>query len=672
MGFSLIQLVIGFGLIVFVHELGHFLAAKYVGIRVEQFALGFGPAVFSWRKGMGFRRGSGEKEYERITKSETPDANKVDAATLGDTEYRVNWVPLGGYVKMLGQDDTKPGVVVDNPRSYTSKSISARMLVISAGVFMNILFAGIAFMILFMTGLKVPEAVVGSVVPMAPAQFAMRADGSAAPLQVGDKLLSIDGTPLYNDFRKIALNIALAKKGETLNVEVQRTSGKVEMLKITPRAMGQGSMQLLGIGIGLPALLQGPDLADAEARKAFDRIPADRRPAGGGEKITRVAGQDVKVDEYYKLDAALQQSDGQPVPVTVTAADGKTRSAMVKPILATPAMVEGIAPAGMQPRPVIVGIDERSSSFGKLKDDDIVIAISSNGDTLNYPSVNSLMQWIRSAGEAGSKMTLTVLRGDKEVTVADVVANLRIDKSTKGLGIGIGVDQDHAVLSQAVKGSTAAALPAGSTILAVDGTGVKTWSDVIKDLRKVEAGKTVVITASQSMDKASSAYAIELRPADVQYLANMRYTADIVLKDMRDARKTTNPLLAAWWGVDETRDSIRQVYVTLKRLIEGSVPLSGMAGPLGMAQMGVRVASQGLDYLLWFLAIISANLAVVNFLPIPVVDGGHFLFLIIEKIQGKPISEKTMAVAQYIGLGLILAVFVLVTYQDVLRWMTIN
>jgi regulator of sigma E protease len=62
----------------------------------------------------------------------------------------------------------------------------------------------------------------------------------------------------------------------------------------------------------------------------------------------------------------------------------------------------------------------------------------------------------------------------------------------------------------------------------------------------------------------------------------------------------------------------------------------------------------------------------VNFLPIPVVDGGHFLFLIIEKLQGKPVSEKTMVVAQYIGLGLIGAVFLMVTYQDILRMLTVH
>ena len=122
---GIILLIIGFSLIILIHEGGHFLAAKYVGIRVEQFALGFGQAIFSWRKGLGFRAGSSEKEYQQRQKEATAEG-------IGETEYRWNWVPLGGYVKMMGQDDTKPGMVINDPRSYTSKTVGQRMLVISA------------------------------------------------------------------------------------------------------------------------------------------------------------------------------------------------------------------------------------------------------------------------------------------------------------------------------------------------------------------------------------------------------------------------------------------------------------------------------------------------------------------------------------------------------------
>src|ERR1044072_2884423 len=122
---SVLLLCLGFGFVIFWHELGHFLAAKWVDIRVEQFAVGFGHAIVSWRKGMGFVFGSSTKRYEELVAA-------GQAQGIGETEYRLNWIPLGGYVKMLGQDDLRPNAVADDPRAYNRKSIGARMVVVSA------------------------------------------------------------------------------------------------------------------------------------------------------------------------------------------------------------------------------------------------------------------------------------------------------------------------------------------------------------------------------------------------------------------------------------------------------------------------------------------------------------------------------------------------------------
>src|SRR5215207_2857139 len=159
---SVALLCFGFGFVIFFHELGHFLAAKYVGIRVEQFAVGFGQALVSWRKGMGWKLGSSGARYEELAKA-------GQAEGVGETEYRLNWVPLGGYVKMLGQDDLRPNSEQNDPRAYNKKSIRARMLVVSAGVIMNIILAAFGFMVVFLMGFRVQPAQVGSVIPDSPA-----------------------------------------------------------------------------------------------------------------------------------------------------------------------------------------------------------------------------------------------------------------------------------------------------------------------------------------------------------------------------------------------------------------------------------------------------------------------------------------------------------------------
>ena len=144
--FTFILIVLGFGFLIFVHELGHFLVAKMVGIKTTQFAIGFGHSLLTWRKGIGFRVGTTEPEYEKRIKE------GADPKTLGETEYRLNYIPLGGYVKMLGQEDMDPSARSNDPRAFNNKSVSARFAVISAGVIMNIIFGMIFFVIAVTSG----------------------------------------------------------------------------------------------------------------------------------------------------------------------------------------------------------------------------------------------------------------------------------------------------------------------------------------------------------------------------------------------------------------------------------------------------------------------------------------------------------------------------------------
>jgi regulator of sigma E protease len=99
--------------------------------------------------------------------------------------------------------------------------------------------------------------------------------------------------------------------------------------------------------------------------------------------------------------------------------------------------------------------------------------------------------------------------------------------------------------------------------------------------------------------------------------------------------------------------------------VRKNISPSELSGPGGILTAGYMVAEKGTTRLVWFLSIISANLAVMNFLPIPIVDGGLFTFLIIEKIKGSPISPRVQAIAQVVGLALLLSVFLFATYQDV-------
>jgi RIP metalloprotease RseP len=132
--------------------------------------------------------------------------------------------------------------------------------------------------------------------------------------------------------------------------------------------------------------------------------------------------------------------------------------------------------------------------------------------------------------------------------------------------------------------------------------------------------------------------------------------------------KGENALDAVWIGVHKTYYFIRMVYRTMQRMIfTRTLSLEQMSGPLGIIDMGGQIARTGLVQFLFFLAMISANLAVINFLPLPIVDGGLMIFLMIEKIKGAPVSLRVQVATQMIGLFLIVGLFLFVTYQDVVR-----
>ena len=139
---SIIYALLGLGFIIFIHEFGHFAVAKWCRVRVERFSIGFGPVIWSFMK--------------------------------GETEYALSIIPLGGYVKMLGQDDIDPNqmtseVIAKDPRSYTSKTVPQRMAIISAGVIMNLITGTMMFCGAFLLGLHSMPSVVGGVSPGSPA-----------------------------------------------------------------------------------------------------------------------------------------------------------------------------------------------------------------------------------------------------------------------------------------------------------------------------------------------------------------------------------------------------------------------------------------------------------------------------------------------------------------------
>lgn len=165
MTITIIATIIVLGVLIFVHELGHFLAAKWFRVGVLTFSLGFGPRLF------------GKK--------------------VGETQYQVSIIPLGGYVKMVGEE---PGEKIPPemlPKSFSAQPASRRLGIVFAGPFFNFLFAVVAFAAVFVAGMPILLPEVGEVKPGLPA--------SQAGLQEGDRILEVNGSPTerWEDLAKV-------------------------------------------------------------------------------------------------------------------------------------------------------------------------------------------------------------------------------------------------------------------------------------------------------------------------------------------------------------------------------------------------------------------------------------------------------------------------------------
>jgi regulator of sigma E protease len=174
-----------------------------------------------------------------------------------------------------------------------------------------------------------------------------------------------------------------------------------------------------------------------------------------------------------------------------------------------------------------------------------------------------------------------------------------------------------------------------------------------------------------TVNRQLSSVTIEVTPEQQQVIASLGWTTmliDQMFEPMYVVRSSGgNPVTALRMGFEETVNMVVMTYLTIDRLFRRTVGVDQLRGPIGIVHIGSRIADRGFSYLLFFLAIISVNLAVLNFLPLPIVDGGLFLYLVYEKLIGKPPSLAFQNAAAVLGLGMIGMLFVVTFYNDIVR-----
>ena len=659
---------LGFGAVIMIHEFGHFIVARMSGIKIDTFAIGFPPVLFGLRK---TARGWKVRVLPKFfPKENDPTGEGALGFCIGspenpsETEYRIGLVPFGGYVKMLGQEDVGTVEATTDPRSFVNKSLLTRCAVVAAGVFFNAVSAILFFMIAFMIGVKLPAPIIGDVLPDSPA--------AKAGLKPGDRVLSVNGDTDI-DFSNIMLAAALSDVNEKVSLKVRHLEGNEEMIALSAAKLPNSPPQIpRGFGI-----MQGQSLTLGKIKDPN----AESYKLGFKPGDTIVAVNETPIKASHELYAAIENSLEKNASVTVERkTDDQTQTLNINvPLemhfaLTMDGSNKNLANiVSMVPRMKVASVPQKSKlqSFlgtGKttpnLRVDDVIVGIGS----VNEPTYSELRQTVKA--HAGKMLELRVLRtsdkGQTEQLALETYPKQLDSKDPNSTVIGIelmpAIDQPYIAKTIETNDMVALAIPEGSKITAVAEKSVSDWRQIIAEL-KANAGKNISI----AFETKGAADKVRLKvPAQPDFaLAKSTFAVVMPFKDLRETYKAENPVMAIKMGYDKTAMFIAQTYVTLKGLFVGLISPKALMGPAGILKVSYMIVSERMwTFYIYFIGLISASIAVMNFLPFPILDGGVILMMLIEKIKGSPINPKVAGYISYIGLVLIAAFFLYVTWND--------
>jgi regulator of sigma E protease len=539
-GFSALgPFIILLGLLIFVHELGHFLVAKFWGVRVEIFSLGFGKKILKYKK--------------------------------GDTTYCLSLIPLGGYVKMFGDELGADISEADKSVSFTHKPVWQRISVVLAGPLMNYFFAILVFLIVALIGEQMKAPVVGDVSQQSPAyQMGFRS---------GDKIVKAGGQNIQTWDQFVGL--MTQHHDQTLQVEVQRAGAAVtEPIQATPRLIANQNVlstddkigDVEGLGVSSKASLIGVR-SDSVAAKAGLKT---------GDLVKSVGGHPVKY--FRELDNLFVSQQSTPIAVEVERFD----------------------------------INDTSKS-----------------ETLKVEIPPSQFASIRS----------------------------------------IGIETSELFLAKIMEGSPAqaAGLQAGDRILSINGNSPQKWEDILETVKSFNGDTPIAF----EVERNGVANKLEITPRITSQMTaqggeEKRFTVGIVPWAFPAAPemsliKADGFGAALVRGFEKTNEITKMTLVSFVRLIQAKISPKNIGGVISIGQAASETFKLGMSQFLQMMAVISVNLFILNLLPVPVLDGGHLIFYLIEAVKGAPVSMRKMEIAQQIGLVVLMSLMVFALFNDFTR-----
>ncbi|MFT7676104.1 MAG: regulator of sigma E protease [Planctomycetota bacterium] len=591
----ILQVGFGIGMVIFVHEMGHFLAARWCGVRVDVFSLGFGPKLLSFQR--------------------------------GDTTYQLAAVPFGGYVRMAGEmpDGTGRGPA---PDELGAKSVPQRFLIYSGGVIMNMVFALALFPIALSSGLSSATPIV-TPVPGSPAWH--------AGIPAGSTVLTANGKEVF-DWTHIPVEVAI---GGSTPVELEilpKGAQRSRMVTLQPVRNEQRGFFMVGLA---PAV--NPDLELEVTPNGAAYLAGIR----DGDQLVEVLNG---LPGFSPEDQYRHAFGNGPMNLRVK------RGEELLDILVEPARPESKSASvfGISPLENLIK-DLRADSIPQqlgIEKEDRLLAV--NGK----PTYSSDDIFEAIAGAQG-ELEFELQRGSERLTLN--AGELDSDQRVEFLE-SLALAQDESATSILVMPATGAAiagLQSGDRVLTLDGQDMADWSSIQQQAQNaVSLKRPLEFRLERDGIKQQILASAAQRPV-------LDYGMDIA--EARYIYRTHGVVNSVRAGALASWRFLSEAWLTLEKMFQQEVSPKNMGGIIAIGQVSYHWSAMGWTKLLFFLCMVSVNLAFLNVLPIPVLDGGHLFFLIVEGIKGSPVSERTMGYSQVVGVVLILSLMVYVTYNDILR-----
>lgn len=541
---DLVYFIVLVGVLIFVHESGHFLWAKLFGVRVLTFSLGFGPRV------AGFTRGG--------------------------TDYQIAALPLGGYVRMLGENPHEQIRREDEPHAFHTQPVWRRFVIVLAGPMMNLLFPLVLYFVVFLGTSTLSPAIIGDVFPGQPA------DGKLEP---GDRVTAIDGEPVqtFYDLTRLVgtkagqtLRFAIERDGETLTRPITPIAKRVERPLDLSEEVGR-----IGVSVNQPLSIVG--VLD-------DRSPAAEAGINTFDWVVSAAGK--RVDRWGELEHVLSANRGSLVPITV-----------------------------LRPEPV-------PGALGAL----LGVSVYAPRVATLMPHVGTAPGGERAGLEAGDLYVSRVFAGSPEAR---------------------------------------AGLRKGDRLLALDGRPIRHFTSFLEEL-EAAGGATHELTVRRDGDLLTLHYALAHAPGTGEYehdrdryaIGMRRWQPTMPFAEV----KNPNPLgYASHEAVRATSEVVELTAISFVRLFQGRLSMKSIGGPLTIFDAAGEAAREGAMNYLFLMGFISVNLGLINLMPIPLLDGGHLLFFLIELVTRKPLSQRLREYASMAGLTILILLMVFAFKNDVER-----